>query len=297
MSTTHAATEQELPPNAMEAEESHSHGDHDDHPPESFNPLPSFWPAALSATLTFLPVGALVLLWGGPERTWLGMLLVGLGVLSSLVPTFGWFNSVIIDKTEGHFGPEAQGYDLTMGVLLFFLSELAVFGALFAYFFVRLFGPHDFGSGVIEMGLMLPALGTGILMISSITCELAHKALKAGRRSLCKNWLLLTMALGTLFLGVQGFEYGYLIHHYGFTLTFSSFSTIFYVLTGFHALHVMTGLIMLILVYGRTEMGHYTKKRHVSFNAASWYWHFVDVIWVFLFLSVYIVGIELATHH
>jgi cytochrome c oxidase subunit 3 len=126
------------------------------------------------------------------------------------------------------------------------------------------------------------------LVLSSLTCELAHKALLRNRRAACKNWLFVTIALGFIFIGMQGYEWGELLTYYQLTPTSSYVGTIFYLITGFHGFHVITGLLMLFLVYARLEMGSFDRKRHFSMNAASWYWHFVDVIWLFVFFCLYV---------
>ena len=96
------------------------------------------------------------------------------------------------------------------------------------------------------------------------------------------------MILGIIFLGFQGYEWGYLMNLYDFTLSTSVISTLFYLITGFHGIHVITGLLLLTLAYSRLEFGDMDNKRHFSFTAASWYWHFVDVIWIFVFLGFYV---------
>lgn len=267
----------------------HAHEDHHEEEfVEALNPAPSYWPFILTATLTLLPAGSLVLIWGEPGIAWLGWGLLLLGGLTSLVPALGWCHSVIVDKWAGHFGLEAQGKDLVMGTKLFFLSEIAVFGSLFAYYFVMKAHATQWPmAGTPHIHLQLPALGLVILLTSSVTCHFAEEAVLFGKRGLAKSWLLLTILLGSVFLFIQGWEWGYLIQHYGFVASTNTFATVFYVLTGFHGLHVMTGLIMLVLVYGRLEIGHYSPKRHFSMKAASWYWHLVDVVWIFVFVFVY----------
>jgi len=277
----------------------HAHDDHhDDHGHDaeflpSLNPAPSYWPLLLSLTLGLIPAGAVVYLWGGEHLRILAWLLLGLGLATSLVPCMGWCHSVIVDKWKGHFGEAAQGRDLVLGTQLFFLSEIAIFGSLFAYFFGMLYHAHrDANIGWPMEGspahwhVGLPAVGLLILLTSSITCEIAHKMMLKDKRGACKDWLIVTIVLGLVFLALQGYEWGIFVGH-GFTIASNSFGTLFYALTGFHGFHVMTGLIMLLLVYGRLEIGHYSKRRHFSMQAASWYWHLVDVVWVFVFTLIY----------
>jgi cytochrome c oxidase subunit 3 len=275
-----------------DAHEEH-HEDHDVHGHlESMAPAPSLWPIILTLTLTLVPVGTLMFIWGGSAGMRMGGLgVLVLGLLVSLVPAMGWCHSVIVDKWAGHFGETAQGNDLVMGTKLFFLSEIAIFASLFAYYFLMLWDANHADNwpmpGTPHIHLQLPAIGLVLLLISSVTCHFAETAIHGGKRGLSKSWLLLTMALGTVFLFIQGWEWGYLINHYGFITSTNTFATVFYVLTGFHGMHVMTGLIMLFLVYGRLEIGHYSPRRHFSFKAASWYWHLVDVVWIFVFVFVY----------
>jgi len=288
MDVSHGAPEGEEA--AMEAGAHAGHDHHDDEyvDPESMNPQPSFWPFILSMVTILIPIGTLLLIWAGPELTLFGWGLIVVGTVLALVPTMGWFHSVIVDKWEGHFGAEAQGRDLTMGTLLFFLSEIAIFGSLFAYYFVQRYHSETFPPpGTPPIPIAMAGIGLLVLMISSVTCEFAHKAVLAGKRGLAKNWLLLTMALGTLFIFMQGYEYGIIIYGQGLAIGDNWFSTIFFAITGFHGIHVMTGLIMLMIVYARLEYGHFTRKRHFSMQAASWYWHLVDVVWIFVFIFVY----------
>lgn len=293
MTATEIAPAAPVESTSAEAHDEHGHEDIEVHGHlESLSPAPSYWPLVLTATLTLLPIGTLVLIWAetAAGRN-LGLAIAGLGLLASLVPTMGWCHAVIVDKWAGHFGEEAQGRDLVMGTKLFFLSEIAIFGSIFAYYFVMLWDATRAGdwpmAGTPHIHLQLPAIGLVVLLTSSVTCHFAESAIHAGKRGLSKSWMLVTMALGCIFLFIQGWEWGYLISHYGFVTSTNTFATVFYVLTGFHGLHVMTGLIMLFLVYGRLEIGHYSPRRHFSFKAAAWYWHLVDVVWIFVFVFVY----------
>ncbi len=278
---------------AEHAHDAHDDGHHDVEYLPSLNPAPSYWPFLLSVTMAFIPAGTVILLWGGDALRFVGWSLVLLGLGSSLVPVMGWCHSVIVDKWAGHFGEAAQGRDLVLGTKLFFLSEIAIFGSVFAYFFGCLHDIHGdpekfwpLDGSPAHWHVSLPAIGLGILLASSITCEVAHKALLKGKKGLCKDWMLVTIALGLIFLAIQGYEWGVFMER-GFTVGSNVFGTVFYVLTGFHGFHVMTGLIMLLLVYGRLEIGHFSKRRHFSMQAASWYWHLVDVVWIFVFVFVY----------
>lgn len=288
---TETAADEAVESLSQPEEEPGHEAEHEEYLP-ALNPKPSYWPILLGTLVILLPIGALLLIWGGSQYAFLGWVSLALGGLLCLIPSLGWAHAIIVDKWEGHFGVEAQGKDLSMGVKLFFLSEIAIFGSLFGYYFGQYLFTTSQGesfppAGTPMIGTGLPALGLIVLLTSSVTAEFAHKALVHGKRGRCKDWMLITMLLGLGFLFMQGWEWGHLITAGSFTLTTNWFSTLFYALTGFHGLHVMTGLMLLMLVYGRLEIGHYTQKRHFSMLAASWYWHLVDVVWVFVFTFVY----------
>jgi cytochrome c oxidase subunit 3 len=281
---------------ASAAADVHAHDDHHegDHVEflEALNPPPSYWPILLSITLGLFPLGTLILMYGGTPFTHaLGWVVIALGLLTSILPTMGWCHSVIVDKWMSHFGVVAQGRDLILGTKLFFLSEIAIFASLFAYHFAQFYKFQQLGQWPLigtpaEVHILLPGIGLILLLASSVTCEMAHGYMAKGKRGLCKDFLLITIGLGLAFLAIQGYEWGLFIQQ-GFTPSTNNFSTLFYALTGFHGFHVMTGLMMLMLVYGRLELGHYHKDRHFSLQAASWYWHLVDVVWIFVFVGIY----------
>jgi cytochrome c oxidase subunit 3 len=135
----------------------------------------------------------------------------------------------------------------------------------------------------------LPLINTLLLLTSSITAHFAHVALEQDKRPQLKVWLGLTIILGLIFLCLQVLEYA---HGYSdemqLYLTSGIYGNTFYMLTGFHGMHVTLGCIMLIVMFFRILKGHFTPNNHFAFQAASWYWHFVDVVWVFLFVFVYI---------
>jgi cytochrome c oxidase subunit 3 len=135
----------------------------------------------------------------------------------------------------------------------------------------------------------LPLWNTIILITSSFTVHLAHNALKGGQRKPFVNWLLVSVVLGFIFVVLQAVEYYEAYHHYGLKLNSGIYGTTFFMLTGFHGVHVIIGATMLLVQLLRaTTAGHFTAEDHFGFEASSWYWHFVDVVWVGLFLFVYI---------
>lgn len=208
------------------------------------------------------------------------------------VSLMAWAHSVVRDKHEDQYVGRVslQQKDLMTFLMYFLISEAAIFGGLFVHYFyhryVMEFWPP---AGTPHIDTSLPAIATLILMFSSVTCEFGLKAVEKGNKSSTKSWLLATIVLGLIFLGFQGFEWGLLINQYGFTVESNIFGTMFYMMTGFHGLHVSVGIVFLILAYGRLELGQMNEQRHFSIIAASWYWHFVDIIWVLLFFSLYLI--------
>jgi len=134
----------------------------------------------------------------------------------------------------------------------------------------------------------LPLLNTILLISSSFTVTWAHHALKAGNRRNLILGLILTITLGSLFLFFQVEEYAEAYNHMGLTLGSGVYGSTFFMLTGFHGMHVTLGTIMLIVMLVRSIKGHFTAENHFAFEATSWYWHFVDVVWLGLFIFVYI---------
>ena len=202
-------------------------------------------------------------------------------------------------------GPEAQPARFSSGMwacILFVSSEAMFFGALFTvYFYLRGRLPEwepvfqRCASAVCEkpnytvdpiFGVGLPTINTIELLISSVTMQLAVNAIKRGDRKALRNWLIPTIVLGVLFLIGQGYEYTKL----GFLPDNGTFAGVFFTLTGFHGAHVTGGLLMNTYVFIRTLKGQFTANRHLAVEAASIYWHFVDVVWIGLFATIYIIG-------
>lgn len=252
-------------------------------------PPKSVWPIVLTFGIGFLCFAFIAFSTG---RMILAELLGLTGGSVSAVSLMAWAHSVVRDKREDHFeGLESmQQKDLMTFLKYFLISEAAIFGGLFTHYFYH---RHAMGywppQGTPEISTHFPAIATLMLMTSSVTCEFGLKAIEKARKLSCKSWLLTTILLGLVFLGFQGFEWGILLNQYGFTVETNIYGTMFYMMTGFHGLHVAVGIVFLILAYGRMELGHMNEKRHFSIIAASWYWHFVDVIWILLFFSLYLI--------
>ena len=148
-------------------------------------------------------------------------------------------------------------------------------------------GPRDNGSFEIIPAFGLPALNTIILLLSGVTVTVAHHALRAGNRVVLNIFLAATFLLGFLFVYLQATEYGEAYKHLGLQLGTGIYGSTFFMLTGFHGFHVTLGAIMLFCIWLRTMKGHFTPERHFAFEAVAWYWHFVDVVWLGLFIFVY----------
>jgi len=202
-------------------------------------------------------------------------------------------------------GPDAQPVRFISGMwacILFVSSEAMFFGALFTtYFYLRGRIPEwepvfqRCVAAVCEkptyavdpiLGVGLPTINTIELLVSSVTMQLAVNAIKKGDRTALRNWLIPTLVLGVMFLIGQGYEYTRL----GFLPDNGTFAGVFFTLTGFHGAHVTGGVLMNTYVFIRTLKGQFTANRHLAVEAASIYWHFVDVVWIGLFATIYIIG-------
>lgn len=169
-----------------------------------------------------------------------------------------------------------------LGMLLFISSELMFFGGLFAAYFTIRGRAEVWPPAGTHLELLLPLIGTALLVTSSVTMHLATARLEEGKSH--GGWLPSTIVLGTLFLALQGFEYSQL----GFTASDHAFGTLFYSMTGFHGLHVFAGLVVLTLMWIRSARGELDADRPGGLIAAGYYWHFVDVVWVLLFSTLYL---------
>ena len=261
-----------------------AHDGHTAHHDHIHIPPPSYWPIFLAMATGLLLTGVLLWLWDASAAT----VIMGLGAVTAIVGMMGWAQSLIRENAEL---PDVLEDDRWMkhGLKLFLVSEAAIFGAFFAHhYYTRFDFPHWPPVGAPHLDTTLPAIATLILMTSSFTMELAHHKLKHDDRAGSRLWLGITILLGLIFLGFQGHEYGFLKAYDQFTLSSGMFGSHFFAMTGFHGAHVATGLVMMFIVGLRLRLGHYTPERHFSFAVASWYWHFVDVIWVFLFFTIYL---------
>ncbi len=244
------------------------------------------------------------------------LLLIGFALIIYMV--VGWFSNVINESMAGRYSHQMDN-SFRQGMSWFIFSEVMFFAAFFgALLYARQFSVPwldgasnnamtaeilwpEFsaswpllktpdGTETNAMGWYgLPLINTIILLTSSITAHFAHVSLEQNKRAHLKIWLGLTIVLGItfLFFQIQEYAHGY-SEEMQLYLTSGIYGNTFYLLTGFHGMHVTLGVIMLTVMFVRVFKGHFTPNSHFAFQAASWYWHFVDVIWVMLFIVVYI---------
>jgi cytochrome c oxidase subunit III len=274
-----------------------------------FVPQPSYWPMVGSAALLLLATGAVMtmnkLSYGGL------VLLMGFAVL--LVMLFGWFGRVIDESESGQYNLQVdRSFRWSMGWFIF--SEVMFFAAFFgALFYVRVLSVPELASASQQLlwggfsghwpsagpvaeaakteihavpAIGIPLINTLLLLSSGATLTWAHWGLLKNNRSQLNLGLILTIVLGLVFLGFQAYEYAEAYAH-GLKLTTGVYGSTFFMLTGFHGFHVTLGATMLIVVWLRSRKGHFTPERHFAFEAVAWYWHFVDVVWLGLFIVIY----------
>ena len=245
---------------------------------------PSPWPAVGAMSAFVLAIG--MILWMH-DHTILVMLV---GVAAVMGTMFFWFRDVVRESQSGLYHTPVVNLGIRYGMVLFIASEVMFFAAFFwAYFAAALYPTEAIGgvwppAGTVTFDpFTLPFLNTLILLLSGCTVTWAHHALREGNRRDLIRGLQLTVALGVLFTVVQGYEYS----HAAFGFSDDVYTSTFYMATGFHGFHVIVGTIMLAVCLIRAQRGHFTNEEHFGFEAAAWYWHFVDVVWLFLFVAVY----------
>ncbi|MBL8780957.1 MAG: cytochrome c oxidase subunit 3 [Alphaproteobacteria bacterium] len=205
----------------------------------------------------------------------------------------GWWRDVIRESVvKGDHTPVVKLH-LRYGMILFIASEVMFFVAWFwAYFNAALFPTYINLPAWPPANIAtfdpwhLPLLNTLILLTSGTTVTWAHHAIQTGNQKGAVNGLALTILLGLTFTAVQAYEYG----HAAFAFSGNIYGATFFMATGFHGFHVIVGTIFLIVCFFRARAGHFTPERHFGFEAAAWYWHFVDVVWLFLFAAIYVWG-------
>ena len=251
-------------------------------------PAQSKWPiiASVGLLLTVFGGGSMINGMSSGTGSAAGKWIFFAGALTIAYMMFGWFSSVVKESDQGLYSQQMDR-SFRMGMGWFIFSEVMFFAAFFgALFYARTFaGPWLGGDGSPGQ---LPLFNTIILISSSVTVTFAHHALRADKRGATKAWLGLTVLLGVIFLVLQALEYQHAYHDLGLTLNSGIYGSTFFMLTGFHGAHVTMGTLILAIMLIRITRGHFTPDKHFGFEAASWYWHFVDVVWVGLFVFVYI---------
>ncbi len=280
-----------------------------------FIPEPSKWPVVGTIALTTSVIGAVTSIHSGSINM---ILPVGLLMIAYLF--FGWFGAVIKESMADCYNPQVDK-SFRIGMLWFIFSEVMFFAAFFgALFYARTIAVEWLGGASNNamthellwpafeavwpvmtnpdntkfvapehaMGASgLPAINTAILLASSVTVTIAHHALRANNQKPLVLWLAITVALGVAFLFLQAEEYMEAYTEMGLTLSSGIYGSTFFMLTGFHGFHVTMGTTMLLIMLIRSIKGHFTADKHFAFEAVAWYWHFVDVVWLGLYIFVY----------
>ena len=276
--------------------------------PYYFVPGPSRWPVLAGVSLLLTMIGA---------SAWVNQLSWGsyvnmAGIVLTIIVMYNWFGDAISESESGKYSARIDvSYRWSMSWFIF--SEVMFFAAFFgALFYARsismpwladidhkLLWPDFSGqwgnagpAGTVEafttMGpFPIPTINTALLLTSGVTLTISHHALRAGQRGKTAFWLFATIALGAVFIGFQAYEYIHAYHELNLKLTSGIYGSTFFMLTGFHGFHVTLGAIMLGVVWFRVMKGHFTPEQHFAFEGAAWYWHFVDVVWLGLYIVVY----------
>ena len=281
-----------------------------------YGPTHSKWP--LFASVTFFIAMFGLASWFNDVSWGPTMFFIGVGGLALIL--FKWFADVIVESVSGYYNKQVDT-SFRMGMIWFIFSEVMLFGAFFgALFYTRILSvPWLGGEGVKGVATNtflwdefsagwptagpaavggsfelipawgLPLLNTLILLTSGITLTIAHHALKANNRRQLLIWLGATVLLGAIFLVSQAMEYVHAYRDLNLTMGSGIYGSTFFMLTGIHGVHVTLGAVILAVVWMRSLKGHFDAENHFVFEAAAWYWHFVDVVWLALFLFVYVV--------
>jgi cytochrome c oxidase subunit III len=255
---------------------------------------PSPWPMVSSFAAGLLALGMVLYMhkvkWGPIDFGAKGTLI---GLFAVLLVMFLWWRDVVRESVRDKAHSPIVKIGLRYGMALFIASEVMFFVAFFwAYYDFALFPREAFGGVWPPKGIQtfepfhLPFMMTLILLLSGNTVTWAHHAMLEGKMKDAATALALSVGLGVLFSGFQIYEYS----HAAFGIKDGPYGSTFYLATGFHGLHVIIGTIFLAVCWFRTRQGHFTPESHFGFEAAAWYWHFVDVVWLFLFISIYWFG-------
>lgn len=276
--------------------------------PYYFVPGPSKWPFLGGVSLLVAMLGASAWVNGiswGPYANLIG-------IAAFIVVLYGWFGDAFAESESGLYSKRID-ISFRWSMSWFIFSEVMFFAGFFGALFYartvtmpwlgdldhRIIWP-DFGAqwgnagpaGTIEefstMGpFPIPTINTAILLLSGVTLTISHHALRVGKRGKTAFWLAATILLGAIFMGFQVYEYMHAYSDLNLKLTSGIYGSTFFMLTGFHGFHVTLGAIMLAVVLYRLMKGHFTADNHFGFEGAAWYWHFVDVVWLGLYVVVY----------
>ena len=277
--------------------------------PHYFVPSPSHWPIVGSIALTCFGFGMA----GWVNGAAYGPYLFALFLAILIYMMFGWFGTVAKESEGGQYSHHVDvSFRWSMGWFIF--SEVMFFAAFFgALWYARVIsmpwlgdldhkmmlwpdfsaswpnlGPAKISDAFQKMGPWpIPTINTALLLTSGLTLTIAHHAIKEDHRAKVKLWMAITILLGALFLCLQVYEYIHAYSELNLRLDSGIFGSTFYMLTGFHGFHVTVGALMLFFVLMRYMRGHFSGKNHFAFEAAAWYWHFVDVVWLGLYVVVY----------
>jgi cytochrome c oxidase subunit 3 len=276
--------------------------------PYYFVPGPSKWPVLAGASLLLTMIGASAWVNGYAWGSYANIA----GILATVFVLYKWFGDAIAESEGGLYSKRIDvSYRWSMSWFIF--SEVMFFGGFFgALFYARAvtmpwladldhkiiwpdFMPqwgHTGPAGTIDnfatMGpFPIPTINTALLLLSGVTLTISHHAIRVGNRSKTALWLFATILLGAIFMGFQAYEYIHAYQDLNLKLTSGIYGSTFFMLTGFHGFHVTLGAIMLAVVLYRVMKGHFTPDNHFAFEGAAWYWHFVDVVWLGLYVVVY----------
>ncbi len=253
---------------------------------------PSIWPLAGALGGFLMLFGAVLWMHGG--SAW--MCLVGFALV--LYTMYAWWGETVAEEHAGDHTPVVL-IGLRYGFILFIMSEVMFFAAWFWSFFKHAIYPMEgyFGTEYQAPSVHavdafhLPLINTLVLLLSGCAVTWAHHMLVHGNiRKPIMQGLIIAVVLGLAFTGLQAYEYFHLLKHEGWEFGGDEFYSNFFMATGFHGFHVIVGTIFLFICFIRSTKGDFTPESHIGFEAAAWYWHFVDVVWLFLFFAIYIWG-------
>jgi cytochrome c oxidase subunit III len=281
--------------------------------PYYFVPNPSKYPVLSGVTLLCLGIGMA----GWVNDFAPGPYMALLGLLGFLTILYYWFGEAAQESESGRYEINVD-YSFRWSMGWFIFSEIMFFAGFFAALFYSKhistpwladpnlsgmlwpdakaiwpnFGPGGEQSLAVEpfktVGPWpIPTINTFLLLLSGVTLTISHHALRINDRAKTKLWLALTIVLSLMFIGFQGQEYYHAYHELNLKMTSGIYGSTFFMLTGFHGFHVILGTIMLVCVLFRLNKGHFTADKHFGFEGAAWYWHFVDVVWLFLYIVIY----------